>query len=597
MFFSLMNSQIRLLLILLIASCLAVYLYFEIIPVEVDTFYVNGLIHTMDGENSTADALAVRGDRIAAVGSRTTIERRFRPRQIVDLGGKSVLPGLIDGHAHLLSLGLARLTLDLVGTRSESEIAARVRDRVRQSEAGQWIRGRGWDQNQWQSKRFPTHAVLDVASPENPVYLTREDGHAIWVNRRAMELAGVTRKTFDPPGGKINRDNDGHPTGVFIGAAMELISNHLPPLSEEEAEQAIDLAIRECLSYGLTSVHDMGVTIAEIELYRKMIDEGRFPFRVYAAIDGQGETWDATLRSGPIINYRKKLTVRAIKLYVDGALGSRGAALLEPYADDPDNRGLTLTGEEDLKRVVGTALKAGFQVCTHAIGDRGNNIVLNAYEAVLCENDEDDHRLRVEHAQVLHPADIPRFRQLGVIPSMQPTHCTSDMYWAEARLGPERVREAYAWQSLLRTGVIICGGSDFPVEHPNPIAGIFAAVTRRDQQGIPRTADDARRYFQLSGRGVTNANDFNGGWYSGQRMSRMDAVRSFTAWAAFAAFEENQKGTLERGKLADFIVLSCDPFETSDEELLMITVETTVLGGEAVYQRGHRQSFSSPQIR
>ncbi|HWP82688.1 MAG TPA: amidohydrolase [Bacteroidota bacterium] len=592
-----MSTQLRVFLSLLGAFVVALYLFFVGTPLEVDTLYVNGKIYTMDNDNTVVDALAVRGEWIAAVGSRSDLEQRVRFRRVVDLAGKTVLPGFIDGHAHLLSLGLARLTLDLVGTQSEQEVVARVRARVATSEPGQWVRGRGWDQNLWPKKRFPTTSALDAVSPENPVYLTRIDGHAVWVNRRALEIAGVTSETPDPPGGRILRDSKGNPTGVFIDAAMQLITDHLPSLSEKEAEQALELAIQECLSYGLTSVHDMGVSNSEIKLYRRLIDEGRFPFRVYAAVDGEGETWNTVLQTGALVNYRRKLSVRAIKLYIDGALGSRGAALIEPYSDDPANRGLTLMSDEDLKRVVGDALNGGFQVCTHAIGDRGNNIVLNAYEAALRENRVKDHRLRIEHAQVLHPNDIPRFSQLGVIPSMQPTHCTSDMFWAESRLGPERVHGAYAWRSLLNTGVIICGGSDFPVEHPNPLAGIYAAITRRDQRGIPRNADDVKRFFQLSEHGIVDPKAFDGGWYPDQRMNRVEAIRAFTSWAAFAAFEEELKGTLKRGKLADFLILSHDPFEVSGELLLTTRVETTILGGEVVYQLEEVRSASSSQIR
>ncbi|MBI3788904.1 MAG: amidohydrolase, partial [Ignavibacteriales bacterium] len=505
-----MSSSFKLFLIFVTLVIVAVYFFFQLVPQPVDTLYVNGRVHTMNAANTVAEALAVRGDRIIAVGSTNEIQKKFKTKKVVDLHGKSVFPGLIDAHGHMMSLGISKLTFDLVGSSSEAEAAARVKERVDQSKPERWIRGRGWDQNRWKSKKFPTHEVLDIVAPNNPVLLSRVDGHAIWVNKRALEIAEITKDTPDPDGGKIVRDAKGNPTGVFVDNAMRLVGKFLPPLSEDEATQAMNLAVQECLKYGITTVHDMGVDAKEIELYQHLIDSNQFPFRVYAAIGGAGSTWSqyigtdsSGVKKQQLIGYGgNKLWVRAIKLYIDGALGSRGAALLEPYSDDPGNRGLTVTSEEALRKTIDEALLNGFQVLTHAIGDRGNNIVLNTYEAALKAHPVSDHRLRVEHAQVLYANDITRFKQLGVIPSMQPTHCTSDMYWAEARLGPTRVLGAYAWRSLLETGVIIAGGSDFPVEHANPMFGIYAAVTRQDQQGKPRNAEDVRTDFQLSQEGI-----------------------------------------------------------------------------------------------
>ena len=582
-----MNSQTKLALTFLCAVILALVLFFVLVPMEADTLYINGRIYTLNESNEVAEAMAIRGERIVAVGQSDRLRKSVRAKETIDLGGKTVVPGFIDGHAHFLSLGLSRLTVDLVGATSEGEAAARVTERVASSPPGQWIRGHGWDQNDWPTKRFPSHTTLDRVSPQNPVYLNRIDGHACWVNKKAMEIAGITKETPDPSGGKIIRDGQGNPTGVFIDAAMDLIASHLPQLSDDEANAAMNLAIQECLKYGITSVHDMGVEMREIELMKRAIDEGRFPFRIYAAIGGIGETWNHFLETGPIVGYGNKLTVRTIKLYIDGALGSRGAALIEPYSDDPDNRGLTLTSDADFKSTVLQALENGFQVCTHAIGDRANNIALNGYEASLQQHRVKDHRLRIEHAQVLDLNDIPRFKQLGVIASMQPTHCTSDMYWAEARLGPERVKGAYAWRSLLNTGTVICGGSDFPVEHPNPLAGIYAAVSRQDQQGRPRDASDVARSFQLSQAGITDSKSFEGGWYVDQRMTREEALRAFTIWAAYGAFEEKIKGSLERGKLADFVVLSDDIMNISAPEILKTHVEMTFVGGKRVYPQNN----------
>lgn len=580
-----MNDSLRIFLSFVLLVVIFFLMFRRTLPVSADTVYVNGRIHTMDRDNTVAEAVAVRGDRIVAVGPAASVMDRVRAREVVDLEGRTVLPGLIDAHAHLMSLGIARLTVNVVDTRSETEVLERVRARVAEVEPGTWVRGRGWDQNDWPSKRFPHHSLLDRVAPENPVYLTRIDGHAAWVNRAALELAGISAETEDPPGGRIVRDASGQPTGVLIDDAMDLVYGVMPPPTADEQREALEIAIAECLKYGITGVHDMGVDLEEVALYRTFADEGRLHVRIYGAIGGSGETWEHFLKTGPLMNYRDhRLTVRAIKLYADGALGSRGAALIEPYADDPGNRGLTLTAESALQEVVNRALVDGFQVCTHAIGDRGNNIVLNVYEQGLNTNPQGDARFRVEHAQVLSPEDIPRFKQLGVIPSMQPTHCTSDMYWAEARLGPERVRGAYAWRALRQTGVIIPGGSDFPVEHPNPIYGMYAAVTRQDQRGIPANAEDVRREFQLSERGVTDESAFTGGWYADQRLTREEAVRMFTTWAAWASFEEQVKGSLEPGKLADFVVLSADIMEVPADEILRTEVLRTVVGGKEVYR-------------
>lgn len=581
-----MDRQKKIFLAFLVLAVLFTYFLLQMPDRTADALYFNATVYTMDAAGTTAEAIAVKGERIVGVGPTAELRERFSVKESVDLEGRTVLPGFIDSHAHLLSLGFARMTLDLVGSSSEAGIAALVEEQVRQSSPGQWIRGRGWDQNLWPSKRFPTHHVLDRVSGDHPVYLERIDGHAAWVNIRAMEEAGITDKTEAPPGGKIVRDAQGNPTGVFIDAAMELVARAIPPPSDQESEQALGIAVKECLQYGITSVHDMGAGLAEIELYKRMIDRDEFPFRVFVAIDGPGDTWNHFLESGPLTEYGNgRLSVRAIKMYMDGALGSRGAALLEPYSDDPTNRGLTLTTEEELKTVVDQALSRGFQVCTHAIGDRGNTIVLDVYEAALKAHNKSDPRLRLEHAQVLFPGDIPRFRELGVIPAMQPTHCTSDMFWAEARLGPSRVRGAYAWQSILATGVMIAGGSDFPVEDPNPLWGLYAAITRQDQRGIPANAEDGKKYFQLSADGIQNPGAFEGGWYSSEKMTREQAVRAFTSWAAHAGFQERSIGSIEGGKIADFIVLSGDVFKVDPKEILTTVVEQTILGGKEVYRR------------
>ncbi len=588
-----MNIQLGWFLAFAVCVIIFSYLFFWVVPESADVLYVNGHVYTMDVKNSEADAFAVRGGRIVAVGLTEDLKKSIRPKQVVDLEGRTVLPGLIDSHAHLMGLGISKLTIDLVGASSEAHIASLVSERVKKSAQGQWIRGRGWDQNLWQSKRFPSHQVLDKVSPDNPVLLVRVDGHAAWANKKALDFAGISKQTPDTTGGKILRDSEGNPTGVFVDNAINLITRALPPPTERESEEALKLAVSECLKSGIVSMHDMGVDWKDIERYKRLIDRDEFPFRVYAAVDGAGETWDRFMgkipfefEKGPIIGYGdNRLFVRALKLYVDGALGSRGAALLEPYSDDPGNRGLTVTDEKSLRQSVNEALTLGFQVCTHAIGDRGNSIILDVYEAALKQHPAADPRLRIEHAQVLALEDIPRFKKLGVLPCMQPTHCTSDMYWAEARLGPTRIRGAYAWRSLLETGVIIPGGSDFPVESPNPLLGIYAAITRQDGFGRPKNAEDVRSNFQLSAEGVRDPQAFEGGWYASQRMTRTEALRAFTSWAAFAGFQETLLGSLEKGKLADFVILSKDIFKIAAEEILTTVVEKTYVGGKEAYTR------------
>lgn len=569
-----------------VAVLVSVFLVDRYLEQRADALYINGTLYTMDDRTPRTEAMAVMGDRIVGIGSTEMILRKFRAPVVVDLKGRTVLPGFIDAHAHLMSLGLARMTVDLLGTTSEQQAVERVHRAAAAAQPDMWIRGRGWDQNDWPSKTFPVAQLLDKVSKSNPVILSRVDGHAVWVNTRAMELAGVTKETKDPEGGRIVRDRSGNPTGIFIDNAELLIVNAVPPPTEHEAQNALRLAMAECLGAGMTSVHDMGVDTFEINLYRRMIESDEFPMRVYAAIGGPVPAWEEFKRSGHLVGYgRNHLTVRSLKLYVDGALGSRGAALIEPYSDDPGNRGLTVTNDAEFRSTVREALDHGFQICTHAIGDRANHMTLDIYQELLQERPAGDYRLRVEHAQVLAAEDIPRFHELGVIPSMQLTHCTSDMYWAEARLGSSRVRGAYAWRSLLNTGVEIPGGSDFPVEQPFPLWGIYAAVTRRDKQGIPHSVADIAAGFDLSNTGIADSSTFADGWYGGEKMTREEAIRSFTIWAARSAFEENLKGSLETGKLADFIVLSEDIMTCAPDRILETRVERTFVGGKEISTR------------
>lgn len=579
-------ARFRLLFLFILVLLVSFLLFLNSTEREADLLLTNARVYTVNSENSVVEAVAVRGWRIIGVGSSAEILKKFKAKNILDLDGKPVYPGFIDAHVHLLGFGASMMNLNLIGTTSLEEVQRMVAERVKASNPGWWIRGRGWDQNDWPRKDFPTYRDLDKVAPNNPVYLGRIDGHATWVNKKVLEVAGITKATEDPPGGRIVRDKDGNPTGVLVDNAQGLIANFIPSPSGEEVQEAVQRAVNEWPKYGITSVQDMGVGLKLIELYKKFIDEGKFPIRNYVAVGAESDALDYYRQHGPEIGYGgNRLTVRSVKLVADGALGSRGAALIDPYSDDPGNRGLTRLSFDQIVAVADSAIAHGFQVCTHAIGDRGNTITLDAYEKALKDKPDMEHRFRVEHAQVLAESDIPRFKQLGVIPSMQPTHCTSDMYWAEARLGSKRIRGAYAWRSILKTGVIICGGSDVPVEHPNPLLGFYGAITRQDGQGRPRNWRDVQQYFQLSSDGLTDTSAFESGWYGSQKMTREEALKAFTIWAAYGAFEENIKGSIEDGKLADLVVLSKDIMKIEPREVLNTEVVLTILGGKVVYER------------
>jgi predicted amidohydrolase YtcJ len=549
----------------LLCACILAYVFF-LRPgqQEASMLLVNGVVYTVSDQQPVAEAVAIEGERIVGVGTTKEILARFKSQQAIDLHGKAVYPGFIDSHAHLEGLGAVLMTLDLSETTTLEEITRLVKEGAARKKGGEWLRGRGWDQNKWRPAEFPTHHSLDYVSGEVPVYLKRIDGHAAWVNKKVLELAHIDRSTRDPEGGKIIRDEKGNPTGVFVDRAVEMLDAVLPPPTTQERTEAIRHAVEECLKVGLTEVHDMGVDLALLDIYDRLIKAGDFPFRVYAAIDGPGEAWDHYLQAGPdTAGHNGKLTVRALKMYADGALGSRGAALIQPYSDDPGNRGLTLTSTAELSQAAMQCLGKGFQLCVHAIGDRANNLVLNVYDAALSQhsNAAAGARFRIEHAQILDQPDIPRFHKLGVLPMMQPTHCTSDMPWAEDRLGAARLSGAYAWRSLLDQGSIVPGGSDFPVESPNPIWGFYAAVTRQDHAGRPE-----------------------GGWHPGQRMTRMEALKSFTLWGAYAGFQEELKGSIEPGKWADLTVLSEDIMQVEAPRILQARVEMTIVAGAVAYR-------------
>jgi len=534
-----------------------------------DLVLTNGRIYTVDNARPVASAMAVRGNRILFVGSDAEARALARSSAtMIDLHGATVLPGFTDAHAHLLGLGTTLQRVNLAGSTSYEDVVARVREWAKNVPSGQWILGRGWDQNRWPHKEFPTHDALTRAFPNNPVVLTRIDGHALLANARAMQLAGVTEATPDPSGGRIIRTATRAPAGVFVDNAESLITRAIPAATRADKRKAILGAIAEANRWGLTGVHDAGEDAETVSVFEELARAGNYNLRNYVMLSDPGEPGSAGAQRNPYIQrgpqsalYDGHLWIRAIKLYADGALGSRGAALLAPYSDEPSNSGLLVSRPEHIRTWADLALRRGWQVNVHAIGDRGNRIVLDAFDSALRKFPKADHRFRIEHAQVLSPTDIPRFARLGVIPSMQATHQTSDMRWAQDRVGPERIRGAYAWRSLLNTGVIVPNGTDFPVEEVNPLLTFHAAVTRQDPTNWPAA-----------------------GWFPEQKMTREEALQSMTIWPAYAGFQESMLGSLTPGKYADFVVLDRDIMKVPDTQILGTRVTSTWIGGKRVYE-------------
>lgn len=537
--------------------------------IPADLVLTNGNIYTVDNARPVVSALAVRAGRIVFVGSDAEARSLARPSTtVIDLRGATVVPGFTDAHAHLLGLGTTLQRVNVAGSSSYDEVIARVQTWAKNVRPGQWILGRGWDQNRWPSKEFPSHDALSRAFPNNPVVLTRIDGHALLANARAIQLARVTASTPDPAGGRIIRTASGAPAGVFVDNAQSLISRAIPAPTRANKRSAILGAVAEANRWGLTGVHDPGEDAETISIFEELAQAGNYNLRNYVMLSDPGEPGSAAAQRNPYIQrgpqnalYDGRLWIRAIKLYADGALGSRGAALLAPYSDEPTNSGLLVSRPEHIRAWADWALQHGFQINVHAIGDRGNRIVLDAFDSALKRFPKADHRFRIEHAQVISPQDIPRFAKLGVIPSMQATHQTSDMRWAEDRVGAQRIRGAYAWRTLLNTGVIIPNGTDFPVEEVNPLLTFHAAVTRQDPTNWPA-----------------------GGWYPEQKMTREEALQSMTIWPAYAGFQETMLGSITPGKYADFVVLDKDIMRVPDTEILSTRVISTWIGGKRVYE-------------
>jgi predicted amidohydrolase YtcJ len=529
-----------------------------------DLILVGGVVHTMDPLHPLADAVGIVGDRISYVGERAGIEGRIGDQtRVLDVDGQTVIPGMMDTQIHFVELGRRAEIVDLVGTTSIDDIRARLSTACAAVEPGRWVHGRGWDQNDWAAPRFPTVTDLEGVCEANPVCLDRICRHVYWVNRTALARAGVTAATGDPAGGRIGHLEAGEPDGLFFDDAQDLVDQVIPGASVEDLERWVPIAQQRCLELGLTSVGDSGTTQKRLTAYETAAQAGKLDVRIYVMIEDDPAEVAAVMQQGPRTGlYDHHLTIRTIKENVDGTMGARGAAMLEPYSDDPDNLGTLIIEYDDLLEVTVRALERGFQMDTHAIGDRATRLVLDAYEEALRKHPTRDHRFRIEHAQRVHPDDIPRFERLGVIPMMQPTQATSDMPWVGQRLGPERLETAYAWRTMVDSGARVGFGSDYPVESANPLWGIHAATTRQDHDGQP-----------------------DGGWYPEQRITAAEALRAYTLDAAHACFEEDLRGSLEVGKLADLVVLDRDILVVRPQELLETQVLLTIVGGKVVFEQ------------
>lgn len=532
-----------------------------------DIVFKNGNVYTANDKAPHAQAIAVKADRIVFVGTNEAAQKFVGTKtRVVDLHGNTVLPGFTDSHQHLSGVGQREMTLNLEGTTSLEDFLAKVKARVDQAKPGEWVTGRGWIETHWQPPVFPTRWDLDKVAPNNPLILGRADGHGAVANTAAMRLAGIDKNTPNPFGGEISKDKSGEPNGMLLDAAQGLVRRRVPPTTAEDAERAVVLGVKRDISLGWTQIQDAGGSYTDVDIFKKLYAAGTIKLRIYKAVYGPGPNATRLLNEGPTIGaFDNRFTLRTIKVVSDGALGSRGAALLAPYSDAPDTSGFLTVKAEELRPMLLDALRKGIQVETHAIGDRANRFILDEYETALKavppgERKIAEPRWRVEHAQIVNPADIPRFAKLGIIPSMQPSHAIGDLFFAPSRLGIERLAGAYAWQSFIKSGVVVPGGSDAPVERGEPMIEFYAAVARKDPKGF-------------SGEG----------WHPEEAVTREQALKMFTLWPAYAAFEEKLRGSLEVGKLADLTILSADIMEIPEADILKTRCVMTVINGEVVF--------------
>lgn len=536
-----------------------------------DIVFKNGNVYTANDKAPQAEAVAVKADRIVFVGTNADAQKYVGPKtRVVDLHGSTVLPGFADAHQHLSGVGQREMTLNLEGTKNLDDFLAKVKARVDQAKPGEWVTGRGWIETHWLPPVFPTRWDLDKVAPDNPVILGRADGHGAVVNSAALKLAKVDKNTPNPFGGEISKDKEsGEPNGMLLDAAQGLVRNKVPPTSAADAERAVELGVKRDISLGWTQIQDAGGSYADVAIFKKLYVAGTIKLRIYKAVYGPGPSANRLLAEGPTIGaFDNRFTLRTIKVVSDGALGSRGAALLAPYSDAPDTSGFLTVKAEELRPMLIEALRKGIQVETHAIGDRANRFILDEYETALKavplgERKIAEPRWRVEHAQIVNPEDIPRFAQLGIIPSMQPSHAIGDLFFAPSRLGMERLNGAYAWQSFIKSGVVVPGGSDAPVERGEPMIEFYAAVARKDPKGFSAE-----------------------GWHPEESVTREQALKMFTLWPAYAAFEEKLRGSIEVGKLADLTILSADIMKIPELEILKTRCVMTVINGEIVFGQG-----------
>jgi predicted amidohydrolase YtcJ len=539
-----------------------------------DSVYINGNIYTMDEDQPTAAALAVKGQKLIFVGSNENVKDYIgNNTKVTDLKGKTVIPGLMEGHMHLPMLGENLLKVDAFW-KPKADIIEAVKAEVAKVQPGEWITGFGWNNTIWEDKAYPTKEDLDAVAPNNPVVMERTDGHMIWVNSKALELAGITKDSENPQGGEILKDAGGNPTGCLTDTAGEPVQKIIPTLSEDREKEAILKAQTQLLSYGFTSIMDAGSNMNMINMFHDLYKDGTMEIRLYSLIGGDwggtiGEAERTYIANNPPQKelYDCRLSINAVKFFADGSLGSRSAALLSDYSDRAGHKGNYKFTDQQIYDEMKDAYNKGYQIATHAIGDGAINQVINTYEKLQKANPRADARLRIEHFQVAQVSDIKRIADLKILPAMQPTHATSDKTMAEDRIGAERMKGAYAWRKVIESGNIIIGGSDAPVELVNPYHGLYAAVTRQDRAGQPE-----------------------GGWYAGEAMTREEALKAFTIWTAFGQFEENLKGSLEIGKLADFVVIDRDYMKCPANEIKDIQALTTVLGGEIVYQKDNSKA-------